>query len=176
MNARLFVLCAVSLLIASCATVGGGKASLIAQTALFTSTGSPAGTATIESVGGKLSLGLAIAGLTPGEHGMHLHAISRCEGPTFASAGGHLNPENRQHGSKNSAGAHLGDLPNVTADANGRVAAIIPLGELQSELEAALFDADGTALVIHATADDYRTNPSGNSGARIACGVLTSAR
>jgi Cu-Zn family superoxide dismutase len=112
------------------------------------------------------------AGLPTGHYGIHLHAVGRCDGPAFASAGPHWNPTARQHGSLNPAGHHLGDLPNLDVDASGD-------GRLEFEIAGAslsgtggLFDADGTAVVIHAAADDYRTDPSGNSGARIACGVL----
>lgn len=97
----------------------------------------------------------------------------RCEGPAFTSAGGHLNPGEKQHGTLNPAGSHTGDLPNLNIVSNGAGTLSVELSGTRAELEAALFDADGTALVIHATADDYKTDPTGNSGARIACGVLT---
>ena len=112
------------------------------------------------------------AGLPAGHYGVHLHAVGRCERPAFASAGPHWNPTARQHGSLNPAGHHLGDLPNLDVDAMGG-------GRLEFTISGAsltgadgILDADGAALVIHAAPDDYRTDPSGNSGARIACGVL----
>jgi Cu-Zn family superoxide dismutase len=118
-----------------------------------------------------------LAGVPAGEHGFHFHQTGRCEpaGETaFASAGGHYNPAGREHGTLNPAGPHAGDLPNVTAGADGRVA--LPDSGLTVAMSetarAGLFDADGAALLLHAAADDYRTDPSGNSGARIACGVL----
>jgi Cu-Zn family superoxide dismutase len=98
--------------------------------------------------------------------------VGSCEGPAFTSAGGHLNPGARQHGTLNPAGSHTGDLPNLTVTSNGTGTLSAELSGTKAELEAALFDADGTALVIHAAADDYKTDPTGNSGARIACGVL----
>ena len=112
------------------------------------------------------------AGLPTGHYGVHLHAVGRCEGPAFASAGPHWNPTGRQHGSLNPAGHHLGDLPNLDVDAQG--AGRLAFAIVGASLSGAdgIFDADGTALVIHAAADDYRTDPSGNSGARMACGVL----
>jgi Cu-Zn family superoxide dismutase len=120
----------------------------------------------------------ALAGLAPGEHGFHFHQVGRCdraEATPFTSAGGHYHPAGRQHGPLNPAGPHAGDLPNVTVGADGRLA--IPdsgLSVTMSETaQAGLFDADGTSLMVHAAADDYRTDPSGNSGARIACGVVT---
>ena len=114
------------------------------------------------------------AGLAPGSYGAHIHAVGRCEGPDFESAGPHWNPAGRQHGSLNPQGPHLGDLPNLEVDGegHGRVEDEITAAVLQGEAHA-VFDADGSAVVIHAAPDDYRTDPAGNSGARIACAVLT---
>lgn len=113
-------------------------------------------------------------GLSPGVHGVHLHTVGRCDPPSFDSAGPHWNPSDRQHGTENPAGQHMGDLPNMTVanDGTGRLEALIPGGRLVGGATP-LLDADGAALVIHASADDYRTDPSGNSGGRIACGVVT---
>ncbi|HEX9938711.1 MAG TPA: superoxide dismutase family protein [Longimicrobium sp.] len=107
-----------------------------------------------------------------GTHGTHLHAVGRCDAPQFTTAGPHLNPTNRQHGLRNPQGPHLGDMPNLTVGANGqgRLETIVR-GSLTPG-RAPIFDADGTALVVHATADDQVTDPAGNSGARIACGVV----
>jgi Cu-Zn family superoxide dismutase len=112
------------------------------------------------------------AGLTAGHYGVHLHAVGRCEGPAFTSAGPHWNPTGRQHGSLNPAGHHLGDLPNLDVDAHGAGRLEFTIAGASTSGAQGFFDADGTSLVIHAAADDYRTDPSGNSGARIACGVL----
>jgi superoxide dismutase, Cu-Zn family len=112
------------------------------------------------------------AGLPAGHYGVHLHAVGRCEGPAFASAGPHWNPTGRQHGSLNPAGHHLGDLPNLDVDAQGDGRLEFAIAGASTSGPGGIFDADGTALVIHAAADDYRTDPSGNSGARLACGVL----
>jgi len=113
------------------------------------------------------------AGLAPGRYGAHIHAVGRCEGPGFDSAGPHWNPAGRRHGTLNPEGHHLGDLPNleVAVGGAGRLEFAIPGATLRSG-EHSIVDADGAALVIHADPDDYRTDPSGNSGARIACGIL----
>ena len=158
--------------LAACASVGEVPTKKVATATLRQANGLPAGTAILTAARDKLTLSLALAGLPAGQKGMHLHMAGRCDAPDFASAGGHLNPGSRQHGTANPAGSHLGDLPNVTIDSNGAAAASAQLVGSRAELEAALFDADGTAIVVHAGPDDYRTDPSGNSGARIACGVL----
>ena len=119
---------------------------------------------------GGTYLRIAAQELPPGDHGLHLHAVGRCDGPAFQSAGAHWNPAGRQHGHLNPAGAHAGDLPNLTASANGRGAINFMV------TGGSLADADGTSLVIHAQADDYLTDPSGNSGDRIACAVLAPPR
>lgn len=105
----------------------------------------------------------------PGRYGAHVHAVGRCERPDFESAGSHWNPTARRHGRLNPAGHHLGDLPNLEIGANraGRIQFTIAGATL-----AGLLDADGASVVIHAGPDDERTDPSGNSGARIACAVL----
>ena len=159
--------------LAACTSVGDIPTTKVAAASLRLSNGSPAGTAIITRAGDKLTLSVALAGLPAGPHGMHLHMTGRCEGPTFTSAGGHLNPGARQHGQLNPAGSHLGDLPNVTIASNGTGVASAELSGASADLLATLFDADGTAIVIHAASDDYKTDPTGNSGTRIACGVLT---
>ncbi len=124
-----------------------------------------------------VSITARVPALTPGAHGIHFHTVGRCEGPDFMSAGGHYNPTGRQHGLANAQGAHAGDLPNFdvgagTATQSGyHYRATTPAVTL-SPGPATLFDADGTALVIHANADDHVTDPAGNSGGRIACAVL----
>ncbi|ATE65968.1 superoxide dismutase family protein [Rhizorhabdus dicambivorans] len=112
-------------------------------------------------------------GLPVGVHAVHIHTIGTCTGPDFTSAGGHWNPAHKQHGHDNPAGAHMGDMPNMTvgADGTGELKAIVKDAMLKGG-EAPLFDADGAAIVIHAAADDYKTDPTGNAGGRLACGVL----
>lgn len=168
----------------TCAAVAAAPAALvaaspetpIASAAIARSDGSALGTATIDATGNQTRLTITLRHVPPGVHGMHFHATGTCSGQGFAAAGAHLNPAARQHGIDNPAGSHLGDLPNVEADAQGNVSAQITLPVLAKDLSAALFDADGAALVLHADRDDYLTDPSGNSGTRIACGVLIPRR
>jgi len=135
-------------------------------------TGRELGVLTLADVGAAIAVDGTLRGLTPGVHGMHLHAVGRCDGPDFASAGAHWSPTPKQHGSANPAGPHHGDLMNLTvgADSSVLVKLLTPAGSLRGDNP--LLDADGAAIVIHATTDDYKTDPSGNSGARIACGVV----
>ena len=116
----------------------------------------------------------ADSGLAPGEHGLHIHEVGQCDAPDFQSAGGHYNPTDAQHGLLNSEGPHAGDLPNLTVAQDGTVdylvtTALVTLGDGDTSL----FDSDGSALMIHEGADDYITDSSGDSGGRVACGVIT---
>ncbi|HEX2764587.1 MAG TPA: superoxide dismutase family protein [Allosphingosinicella sp.] len=129
--------------------------------------------AAVEQEDGGVRVRVEATDMSPGAYGVHIHAIGRCDPPDFASAGPHWNPTGRMHGRENPDGPHKGDLPNllVGADARGSFEYRIPdvaIGAGRGDL----FDEDGAALVIHERADDLRTDPSGNSGARIACGVL----
>ena len=133
--------------------------------------GRDVGTLTLAPASGGLMLTGTVRGLPPGTHGIHLHTTGRCE-PPFESAGPHWNPMGRQHGTANPQGPHLGDMPNlvVAGDGTATVSVITPGGTLSGAN--ALLDVDGASVIIHASPDDYRTDPSGNSGARIACGVV----
>lgn len=134
--------------------------------------GQSVGTASILRRGQDTVVTASVTGKPGAVHGMHLHAIGKCEAPAFTSAGPHLNPGGHQHGKDNPLGAHLGDLPNVVIgqDGAGTIEAVVGI---DSSAVAAINDADGTAIVLHAAADDYRTDPTGNSGGRIACGVFS---
>lgn len=109
------------------------------------------------------------AGLTPGPHGLHVHTTGRCDRPFFTTAGPHWNPSNRKHGHANPAGPHLGDGGNLTVGPDGRGRAMVVL---RGANLASIKDWDGAALLVHAKADDERTDPSGNSGDRIACALI----
>jgi Cu-Zn family superoxide dismutase len=128
-----------------------------------------------EGTDGLVNIVVQVQGLSPGEHGIHFHENGKC-GPTFAAAGAHFNPLGRHHGLENPAGSHAGDLPNLHVDKNGEgyLNAVTGLATL-SPGAASLLGGNGTTLVIHAGADDQMTDPSGNSGERIACGVIVSA-
>lgn len=118
-----------------------------------------------------------VKGLTPGMHGIHIHAVSTCSPPNFTSAGGHYNPEGKKHGMNNPGGPHAGDMPNLVVgpDGTGALDYINPRVTLAPEATNSLFKVNGTSLVIHAKADDEVTDPSGNSGPRIACGPIVKA-
>lgn len=136
--------------------------------------GQSVGTATLESRGDGVSITLDLMGLPPGEHVAHFHQVAKCEAPDFKSAGPHFNPENKKHGLENPEGPHAGDLPNFTVGADGKVKTTLTSKEVSlGDGSHSLFANGGTALVIHAKADDMKTDPAGNAGDRIACGLIT---
>jgi Cu-Zn family superoxide dismutase len=150
----------------------GGSAT--ASVPIRNAAGRDLGTLTLsDTPSGIMAMG-SLTGLPPGEHGAHIHMTGQCQAP-FESAGGHWNPTTKQHGSQNPQGPHLGDMQNITvgADSSATVHLTTPAGTLRGAN--GLMDADGASIVIHAAADDYKTDPSGNSGARIACGVVTAS-
>lgn len=145
-----------------------------ASATIVDGSGATIGTAKFtEDATGAVHVNVHVEGLVPGLHGIHLHAVAQCVGPAFISAGGHHNPLAAQHGLENPLGAHAGDLPNLAVNVNGRghLNATSDLATL-SPGSVSLFDVDGSAIVIHAAPDDQVTNPTGNSGARVACGVI----
>jgi Cu-Zn family superoxide dismutase len=136
--------------------------------------GKDVGTAKISQSGTGIKIAYNLHGLTPGEHAMHIHAAAKCEGPKFTSAGGHFNPDNKKHGLENPEGHHAGDMKNFTVKANGTAKGTLMDPDItMGDGNHSLFANGGTALVIHAKADDMKTDPSGNAGYRIACGVIT---
>src|SRR3954470_3883194 len=117
---------------------------------------------------------LDLQGVPPGTHAFHIHTVGKCDAPDFMSAGGHFNPTTMKHGLMATGGPHAGDMPNVFVPADGRLSVEVldPNVSLAAGAKS-VFDADGSALMLHATADDYASDPAGNAGARIACGVVT---
>jgi Cu-Zn family superoxide dismutase len=123
--------------------------------------------------GSGVALQLHLHDLTPGEHGIHFHQVPKCEGPDFKSAGGHFNPEGKKHGFDSPDGHHAGDIKNFTVGADGKADAKLDDGEVTLKDGPHSLLTSGAAVVVHAKADDYKTDPSGNSGDRVACGVIT---
>lgn len=165
--------------LAGCAAGSSGSSQTSARvvapsvsTTLIDAEGKDVGTASIvqSSFGGVLVLKLT--GLPPGPHGLHVHSVGSCEPPAFTSAGPHLNPDDHQHGARNPKGPHLGDLPNITARPDGNVDTTLTLRAELLKPGVIGSGANARALVVHAKADDAMTDPGGNSGDRIACGVL----
>jgi Cu-Zn family superoxide dismutase len=154
----------------------GRQAAAAAPTAMATLRdpgGAARGTARLTQSSGGLVVRVEAMGLPPGAHGLHIHMTGRCDAPDFSSAGGHWNPTGKAHGFEDPRGPHYGDLPNLAIGADGRGAVdyVVPGADLAGGTSDPL-DADGAAMIIHAGPDDYRTDPSGNSGGRIACGVF----
>lgn len=162
------------LLAAGCAeTATEAPSGPSARAVLRDALGNEKAQATVTQVDSGLRVRVSAAGMAPGTYGVHIHAVGRCEAPGYATAGPHWNPGGRQHGKDNPQGMHLGDLPNLVVGADGR-------GNLEYSVSGAglregstvLLDSNGAAVIIHAGPDDYTTDPSGNSGGRMACGVL----
>jgi Cu-Zn family superoxide dismutase len=147
-----------------------------AQTAtasLKTADGKDAGSVTLTQTPGGVLLALSVKGLPAGEHAFHIHAVGKCEAP-FTSAGGHFNPASKKHGMMAMEGAHAGDMPNLHIPASGElmVEVMNTAVTLEKGKPNSVFDEDGSAVVIHAGKDDYKTDPTGGAGDRIACGVV----
>jgi Cu-Zn family superoxide dismutase len=142
-----------------------------------TSDGQDAGTATFRQGKGKLSIKLDLKNLPVGEHAVHIHAKPLCDAPDFKTAGGHFNPESKQHGTLNPMGHHAGDLPQNVMIGEGHVGQAtfkVDYLSLDPSSPNSILANGGTAIVVHEKADDMKTDPTGNAGNRIACGVITS--
>jgi Cu-Zn family superoxide dismutase len=145
-----------------------------ARAELIDAKGEPAGIAYLNEVDNGVMITLEARGLTPGEHAFHIHETGKADPPDFKSAGGHFNPGNKKHGKANPDGSHAGDLPNVFVRDNGtvRIETVATGVTLQEGAPNSLLKQGGTALVIHAAADDNKTDPAGNAGARVVAGVI----
>lgn len=144
-----------------------------ANASLFDTSGTRVGLATFSEQNGSGQLGISVSGLSPGQHGMHVHENGACTPPAFESAGGHFNPGSKQHGLENPEGPHAGDLPNLVVDADGSADTTFTVSaSLLTEGPASMIGAQKRAFVIHADPDDQKADPSGNSGSRAVCGVI----
>ncbi len=172
---RATVLTAIVGLFCSAVAYGQAKAPM-AKAELHNSQGQLVGIATLTEGANGVTIVAHVQNLPPGYHGFHIHETGECQAPDFKSAGEHFNPQGTEHGLADPKGPHAGDLPNllVAPDGVGMIVTQAPLGTLK-EGKNSLFHSEGTALVIHSKPDDFRTNPSGDSGDRLACGVITKA-
>jgi len=173
-NRFIFAAAPLALLsLAGCQTAYEGAATQIGSATILDRQGAQIGTARMYSLAGEVTLNASFTGLTEGTRAVHLHTAGDCSADDFTSAGGHLNPGGDQHGTENPQGAHLGDMPNVSIAADGSGTMSTVLRGSRTTIEGAVFDADGTAIMVHEGADDYRSDPTGAAGSRIACGVFT---
>jgi Cu-Zn family superoxide dismutase len=172
MERKLHVMALAGLLFISIQTAGA-YAQNQARADIKNAEGKSVGTASLRGTKDGVLMTLNVKGLPEGLHAVHIHSVGKCEGPAFTSAGPHFNPMNKKHGLKNPAGPHAGDLPDMYVERNGagRYEVLLDSVTLGSG-ETSIFDADQSAIIIHVTADDNITDPTGNSGDRIACGVI----
>lgn len=172
---KTILVCSGCFLVTGTAWAGSGL--LKARADIMDPAGKIIGTATLSEQKEGVQVALKVSGLSPGEHGFHFHEKGSCTPPDFKSAGDHFNPFHRQHGSKNPAGKHAGDLPNLEVKEDGTAEmSVVATGTTLRDGPGSLLKEGGTAMVIHAQPDDYASNPAGNAGPRVACGVVVKAK
>ncbi|HBG05685.1 MAG: superoxide dismutase [Geobacteraceae bacterium GWC2_58_44] len=158
-------------------TAFAGSKAMKARADILDSTGKSIGTATLTQQKGGVEVKLKVSGLTPGKHGFHIHETGSCTPPDFKSAGPHFNPFQKHHGLENPQGKHAGDLPNLEAKQDGTAeATFVAVDATLKKGPGSLLKKGGTAIVIHADPDDNKSDPAGNAGARVACGVIVKAK
>jgi Cu-Zn family superoxide dismutase len=155
------------------AAAAGPAAAQTAKAAFKNADGKDVGTAELVQTPAGVLVKLSVKGLPPGEHAFHIHGVGKCE-PPFTSSGGHFNPAGKKHGMMAAEGQHAGDMPNLHIPADGAlmVEVLNPAVTLEKGKPNSLFGPEGTALIVHAGKDDYKTDPTGDAGGRIACAVV----
>ena len=145
-----------------------------AKATLKDAQGKTLGEATLRDSPAGVLVKLDLQGVPPGTHAFHIHTVGKCDAPDFMTAGGHFNPTTMKHGLMATGGPHAGDMPNLFVPADGKLSVeVLDANVTLAAGQKSVFDADGSALLLHATADDYTSDPAGNAGARIGCGVIS---
>jgi Cu-Zn family superoxide dismutase len=172
---KTFLVCSLVFLVAG--TAFAGSKGMKARADIMDVSGKSIGTATLTEQKDGVKVMLKVSGLAPGKHGFHIHETGTCTTPDFKSAGGHFNPFHKHHGMENPQGKHVGDFPNLEVKEDGTAeVTVVAEGATLRKGQASLLKKGGTALVIHADPDDAMTDPAGNAGARVACGVIVKAK
>jgi Cu-Zn family superoxide dismutase len=164
-------------LMVGCAAVyaaAQAPATMTAKATLKDGQGKTLGVATLRESPAGLLVKLDLQNVPPGTHALHIHSVGKCDAPAFTTAGGHFNPTTMKHGLMAAGGPHAGDMPNVFVPADGKLSIeVLDTSVTLAPGAKSVFDADGSALMLHAGADDYTSDPAGNAGSRLACGVIT---
>jgi len=161
-----------SLILSSLLALAAPASAAEAHAILKSGDGKAVGKVTLEDTGDGVLLKAAFEGLPSGVHAFHVHAVGKCE-PPFQTAQGHFNPTGKQHGYLNANGPHAGDMPDIHVPDSGKLTVEVFLPNVTIDKGAArLLDDDGAALMIHAGPDDYKSDPAGNAGDRVACGII----
>jgi Cu-Zn family superoxide dismutase len=165
---------ALAIMLVACSTVALAQSAETAKAELKDASGKTVGTASLTETPHGVLMHVKLTGAPAGTHAFHVHAVGKCEAP-FTTAGGHFNPDSKQHGALNEMGMHAGDMPDVDVPADGNLTfdVLNPAVTLKAGAANSLFKEGGTALMLHGGADDYKSDPAGNAGPRIACGVIT---